>query len=375
MTVPQSEHALIAERVIGNIAEATSPVLSPDGAHVAFVVSSMSMTTNSYRKQVWLAATDGSSPPRPITGGDNDTSPSFSTDGRTLLFTSTRGKKKAETTLHALPVNDAGEVRTLATMPDGISSPTCSPDGQWIAFTSRTQDERYRAQDESWQTPRKIETFFTRLNGEGWVFDRPEHVYVVRADGTGDPRNLTPGTRPFSGIAWLRDSSGIVASGAVHDTWDRDYANDLLLITLAGGVRALTSQTGHYHRPAVSPDGRHIAFVGYDDSEVYPQNMRVGVIPVAGGPHWWLTAGLDRTFDPTAGSVAPIWVDDDTLLSSAEDRGQCRLHRISLAADAATPPTPTIAMLPPSLHCSRRPSPNRPGRMWTSLPLAAWARC
>ena len=343
MTVPSAQHSAIAERIIGNIAEATSPAISPDGSLVAFVVSSMSMTTNSYRKQVWLAATDGSSVPRPVTSGDKDTSPSFSADGRTLLFTSARGKKKGETTLHAMPVDAAGEVRTLATMPDGISSPTCSPDGQWIAFTSRTQHERYRAEDESWQSPRKIETFFTRLNGENWVFDRPEHVYVVRADGTGEPRNLTPGPHQFSDITWLRDSTGVVTSGAIHDTWDRDYANDLVLVTLAGEVRALTGQTGHYHSPSVSPDGRHIAFVGHDDSEVYPQNMRVGVLPIGGGEHRWLTAGLDRTFDPTAGSVAPIWIDDETLLSSAEDRGQCRLHRIATADHATALPTPITA--------------------------------
>ena len=62
--------------------------------------------------------------------------------------------------------------------------------------TAAPSDERYEAEDESWQAPRKIERFFSRLNGEGWIFDRPPHVYVVAADGTTAPRNLTPGRVP-----------------------------------------------------------------------------------------------------------------------------------------------------------------------------------
>ncbi len=88
-------------------------------------------------------------------------------------------------TLHVMPIEGPGEVRTVCAMPDGLGDIAWSPDGKWFAFTSRTRDERYTAKDESWQSPRKIERFLSRLNGENWVFDRPQHVYVVAADGTG----------------------------------------------------------------------------------------------------------------------------------------------------------------------------------------------
>ena len=76
---------------------------------------------------------------------------------------------------------------------------------------------RYEAKDVSWQSPRKIERFFSRLNGEDWIFDRPQHVYVVAADGTGKPRNLTPGEFQHGGVSWLADSSGVVATAQRHD--------------------------------------------------------------------------------------------------------------------------------------------------------------
>jgi len=153
-----SPHAAIAERIIGNIVQASSPAVSPDGSKIAFVVTRVDMEKNKYFSQVWLTAADGSSAPRPVTGGEHDGGPVWAPDGATLLFTSRRSPKKSEATLHSLPVDGPGETRLVATMPDGIDDVQVSPDGRWVAFTSRTQDERYRVPgaedgDTSWQAP------------------------------------------------------------------------------------------------------------------------------------------------------------------------------------------------------------------------------
>ena len=332
-------HASIADRIIGNIVQASAPALSPDGKAVAFIVTRVDMTKNKYFSQVWLAATDGSDPPRPITGGENDANPTWSPDGRQLAFTSRRSPTKGETTLHVLPIAAPGETRTVATMKDGLGELTFSPDGRRIAFCSRTPDDRYdvpgaRDGDESWQSPRKIDRFFSQLNGEGWVFDRPMHVYVVAADGTGTPRNLTPGAFQHSRAAWLGDGSGVVTSAQRHDTWDTDFARDLYRVDLDGTITALTHHTGLYGYPAVSPDGNTIAFIGHDDASTDPQNAKVGVLPLEGGAHRFVSTALDRTFECSAGAFAPIWTDSCTLVGSAEDRGETHLWRVSTDGSA-----------------------------------------
>jgi len=338
-TTPTSPHAEIARRLLHGRTVCGGPAVSPDGQRIAFVVATVDLDENTTRTRVWLAGPDGE--PSPLTAGPHDGAPVWSPDGRFLAFPSRRGEgkeKESESTLHVLPVDGPGETRTVASMPDGIDELAWSPDGRWLGFVSRTRDARYEAKDERWQPPRKIETFFTRLDGEGWVFDRPQHIHVVAADGTGAVRNLTPGPFQHGGVAWLPDSSAIITSAQRHEGWDRDLCEDLYIVPLDGEIRALTSRTGAYGWASVSPDGTTVAFLGADDTRTYPQNNRVGVIGIDGGEHRWISTALDRTFTTTSGTRAPLWLDDDTLLVTAEDRGETHLYR--LPADGGEAPEP-----------------------------------
>lgn len=323
-----SPHARIAHDLLHGRSSAGQPAISPDGSRVACVVATVDVEENTTHSTVWL---DGA----PVTAGPHDGNPTWSPDGRWLAFTSRRSERKGDVSLHVIPIGGPGESRTVCTMPDGLGSVAWSPDGRWLAFLSRTRDARYEAKDVSWQSPRKIERYFSRLNGEDWVFDRPQHVYVVAADGTSKPRNLTPGEFQHDDLAWLPDSCGLIVSAGRHDTWDLDLAVDLHRVPLDGEIVTLTEQTGMYTHPAPSPDGAWIAFLGFDDSRTYPQNGRVGIMRPDGSDRRWISEGFDRTFLTLAGTRGPVWLDDRTMLAAAEDRGEQHLYRLDV--DGSTP--------------------------------------
>lgn len=325
----RSAHARIVHDLLHGRSASSSPAVSPDGEHVAHVVSTIDVEQNRTVSRIWL---DG----RPVSAGPSDSSPVWSPDGRRLGFVGRRGERESDATLHVMPIDGPGEVRTVCAMPDGISSPVWSPDGATIAFISRTRHERYTAADVSWQSPRKIERFFSRLNGEDWVFDRPRHVYVVDADGTGFPRNLTPDEYEYGDPAWTRDSAALIVSAARHADWDLDLAVDLHRLDLDGTVTALTHRTGSYHHPAVSPDGTTIAFLGVDDARTYPQNGKVGLMGLDGADRRWISEGLDRTFQPFSGLRAPIWLDDRRVVAAAEDRGEQQLFVLDVDGSVPT---------------------------------------
>ena len=335
-------HRQIAEQLIDRRSSVGAVAVHPDGSRVAFVVATIDLAKNSTLTRVWL---DDS----PVTNGEHDGNPSWSPDRRFLAFTSRTREKKGDSTLRILPVDVPGEVRTVCTMPDGLGDVAWSPDGRWIAFTSRNRHERYEAEDPSWQAPRKIERFFSRLNGEDWIFDRPNQVYVVAADGTGVPRSLTPGEFQHHGVSWLRDSTGIVTSAQRHDTWDRDHPRDLYVVALTppddgDGIVCLTAHDGHYVSPSVSPDGSLVAFVGFGDPSVFPQNAKVGILPIDGvhapvSDIRWISAGFDRTFETTSGSPsAGVGVRHPPPRHRRGPRGATHLYR--MPADGSFDPCP-----------------------------------
>lgn len=107
-----------------------SPAVSPDGSHVAMILS------KSGSPDLYVANIDGSGLKQLTTTREAEFSPCWSPDGRTICF----GSRDQGATLLFTISPSGGAPRRLATT--GAPSPTepdWSPDGKWIAFTSQTR--------------------------------------------------------------------------------------------------------------------------------------------------------------------------------------------------------------------------------------------
>jgi TolB protein len=108
----------------------TSASVSPDGAHVAMILSKAGSPN------VWVCNADGSNVKR-LTKGIEDSSPCWSPDGDTICFAT---KMNGRRTLAKVSAG-GGEARRLSTSgAPNPSEPDWSPDGKWIAFTSQMGD-------------------------------------------------------------------------------------------------------------------------------------------------------------------------------------------------------------------------------------------
>jgi dipeptidyl aminopeptidase/acylaminoacyl peptidase len=112
---------------------ASQTALSPDGSRVAYVVLQADSATKKYRRELWIAGTDGSGAHRLTWLNVSASAPAFSPDGRQLAFVSAREAKPAQ--IWVLPLADGGEAWPLTSLEHAAASPAWSPRGDRIAFT------------------------------------------------------------------------------------------------------------------------------------------------------------------------------------------------------------------------------------------------
>jgi dipeptidyl aminopeptidase/acylaminoacyl peptidase len=325
-----------------------APRLSPDSRTVAFVVERVDMAASCYRSAIWLAATDGSTPPVQFSAGaERDREPTWSPDGARLAFTrSTAAPEPGQTSSYSVlvaPVDGPGEVVTIAEdQQEAFGELAWSPDGRWIAYTQRIRDQRYQAaEDDRRRPPRRIDRVLNRVDSVGWTIDRSSHVFVAPVDGTSVPQQVTEGEFDHTEPAWSPDSDRLVCVSAQHEDWDIDPAVDLWVLDPTGTTppAGITETVRAWRSPSWSPDGSRIAALVGDDHSIH-RHSQVAVVDVDSGSSTVLTAALDRHCAPLFLARPPIWLGDDALLFSADDHGRVPLLRVG--TDGGTPPEPVV---------------------------------
>lgn len=319
---------------IGLLVSASDPRLSPDGSRVAYTVQRIDLEHNRYLTRVWIATTDGSSPPAVSSPADVDANLArWSPDGSRIAYAAHPvDNDDAQCEIRVVDAH-GGDHTVVCSCPSDPSELEWAPDSMQLAFVARDPDPvRYGAPGEQRKEkdmpPRRVERLVTRLDNEGWIADRPSRVFVVPVDGSAPPRAITTGTYEAGGVAWSPDGRRVAFASGRHDTWDLDWAVDLFVADTAeaGGLRCLTDANAVYSLPSWSPDGTRLACVRAPSELEGPWHGRIAVVPSAGGPEQVLTATLDRNCSPYPASRAPVWQGDD-LAFLVDERGGAHVWR------------------------------------------------
>ncbi|MCH8684369.1 alpha/beta hydrolase family protein [Pedomonas mirosovicensis] len=310
---------------------ADDPQISPDGRHIVYVRVSNDIMTDRARRNLWIIDTQTGEQRPILSGTDSYSSPRWSPDGKRLAYISSTGGS-AQIYVRWM---DTGQTARVTNLPEGPSNLAWSPDGKWLAFTMFVPEDKKplaamppKPEGAKWgDAPRVIDDVIYRVDGAGYLESGFSQVFLAPSEG-GSPRQLTTGHFDHDGTpTWAPDGKSLLISANRRDDAVYNLNNsEVYEITLAtGGIRQLTDRNGPDGRPIVSPDGKHIAIIGYDDQKLGYQIARLEVMDRDGKNRRVISANLDRDVDN------PVWREDGKgFYFQYDDKGVTRLAEISL---------------------------------------------
>ncbi len=268
----------------------SSPQISPDGTTVIFSRGFVDIRSDQNRSNLWVVGIDGTRL-RQMTDGDwSDSSPAWSPDGTRIAFLSDRS---GTTQLHVMWV-DTREQLQLTRLERAPGSITWSPDGRQIAFTNFVPDTSPILPVRLPPAPRgaQLAPRETVVDSPSWARDGSgpsprghTHVFAIDAMVGGTPRQVTSGDYSHSGPAWSADGKTLYVS-AIRKP-DPEYAmgdSEIYAIDLATlDIKPLTDRSGPDGNPAPSPDGRWIAYTGYDQQSFTSHLSSLYMMDATGG--------------------------------------------------------------------------------------------
>lgn len=312
----------------------SDPAISPDGQLVAFIRNSFDIMTDKRDPNLWIARFDGSAL-RPLAEGpESSRNPVWSPDGQRLAWISGYEGK------HHIVMRwmDSGEQSAIAEFQHGPGNLSWSPDGEWLAFTQFVPQKPDRLfpmpekpEGAKWaESPTYTQELVYRADGQGELEPGYTHIFVMPSSG-GGAIQLSSGPFDHSGaLAWSKDGQYLYCSAnrrSEKERIDNPQNSEIYRLAIATGqMEQLTDHDGADNQPALSPDGKSLAWLGFDDRKKGYNQMEIYLAPINDlSNRKVLTLSLDRSASQLQWSPegSHLWFQYD-------DQGEAKVGRVSL---------------------------------------------
>lgn len=308
-----------------DIESVTDPQISPNGQEILYTRTWVDKVNDKRESDIWIMDASGGRN-RFLLKGSN---PRWSPDGSRILYTSSGQPKGSQIFVKYKDVEGATQVTRIDKSPNNI---TWSPDGKMIAFTMLVPAKNPwpvkipgKPEGAKWtEEPKFVSSLVYRRDRVGFLEEGYNHVFVVPADG-GTARQLSSGDwdHGTSGISWTRDGSEIVFSSLRIEEAEYAYReSEIYAVNVnTGNIRQLTTRKGPDYSPVVSPDGKMVAYVGYDWTDDTYRDAELYVMNIDGTGHKAISGNLDRS----PGSLT--WAKDNSgVYFTAQNEGSSQLY-------------------------------------------------
>ncbi len=246
--------------------------LSPDGSQALFTQSEADWKKNRYISHIWRLDADGTNVVQMTNGEDGEGGGIWSPDGKYISFVTKRENEEDQIYLLS---NHGGEAIQLTDHKTRIKSHRWSPCGQKIYFLA----EDPLTEEEEKKKKAKDDAFIFEHNF------KPTHLWIFELK-TKEGKRLTEGDFTIRNFSVSRDGTKILFTAAPTPLYDDILNSEIWIMDLKDGLKRKITQNGIFETDiSLSPDNSQILFVADSDPKLkdYYYQSNFFTVPTEGG--------------------------------------------------------------------------------------------
>lgn len=338
----------IAFRDLISMHRVSDPQISPDSSWVVYTVATPDLDANRSASNIWIVPASGGES-RQLTRSGKDSRPRWSPDGKSIAFLSSRDGAP-QVYIISLAGGEPTRFTFLSTgadnelwAPDGKSIAFTS------SVYPDCGDDACNAQRDAAKEKDKVKAYvYEKLlyrHWTAWGDGKRNHLFIVAASG-GTPRDLTPGADydvpPFNlgepeSISFSPDSRELCFTANTDKNEAYSTNGDLFIVFAdgSGQPRRITFNPANDWGGMYSPDGKWIAYRAQTQPGYESDRWRLMLYDRA-QPNA-KPVNLTENFDANVESVN--WSPDSkTLYFETEEKAELPLYSIAVAPGATPSP-------------------------------------
>ena len=307
------------------------PQISPNGSWIVYQRMGFDIMEDKAVGQLWLISPDGSQHQKLTSREAPESQARWSPTSDRIAFVSGT-EEGAEIYMYWVKT---GKVARLTQLPFNPSSLTWSPKGDQLAFSMNVAQAPptlvklpKKPKGAKWaDAPRITDRLYHEADGRGYIAPGFNHIFTVPANG-GASRQITSGNFQHRGsLSWSPDGQQLYFSANRNDDWEYDFRNNEVysVNVVDGNILALTDREGPDQNPVVSPNGKYIAYLGFEDKRQAFQTRKLFLMNTDGSNKKLISEGLDRTLSNI------VWdAKSNGVFCAYDDKGNGKIGYISL---------------------------------------------